>query len=123
MSSYRVFVEDAASLKFLADLVSHIMHLPLSPLDVEAGPLFRGHTSDCMISVFDDHGLVDDSGIPFTKYRFEILLEPIEQLDGDLKCTQINLEPKSICLAEEIFTRLATHCMVVRGLQKVVRAL
>ena len=121
MTAYRVFVE-AASPSRLVDAVSTFLSVSMSCIETDAGPVFRGITEDSVVSVFEDHGLVDDAGIPFTKYRFEVLLEPIEQFTSSSSRIEAKLEQKAKDMAAEICSKLATHCMVVRGLQVLVHS-
>jgi hypothetical protein len=124
MKEYRVFVKDVPSLAELVRFVAAFLNSSLS--ETETSGLFRGCAAGCIIDVFDDHGFVDDGGIPFTNYKFEIVLEPLEQLEpitepgNDLRHQQEGLEQKAMELARTICATLSTRCMVVRGLQTIV---
>jgi hypothetical protein len=104
------------------------MESSLSPSKCQAGDVFRGYVGNCiMIDVLDEHRLVDDADIPFSQYRFEVVLELLQQLDTDPEHTRtrpdqvgIDLQQRAVDLAQGICERLSTRCIVVRGLQHLV---
>lgn len=68
-----VFVDGPSSVNAVAEHASDILHIELTSVKDEQGDLFRGEFLDLFaINIFNNHGLVNDSGINFEKYNYEI---------------------------------------------------
>lgn len=73
-----------------------------------------------LVDVFDEHDLVDDLGIAFTRYPFEIDVEVVRSaVLGDYASELLRLVP--MILGNAVSQKLGCECMVVENHQRVIK--
>lgn len=81
---------------------------------------YDGITNSYHISVHEDHGIVDDSGIEFTKFRYRIVLSKVLRVGYDQKL-ELKLRHKFAWEMCDIFSaNIACNLIVVDDVQRLV---
>jgi hypothetical protein len=114
-----IFVEPKCTLNELVTAIHDITGLQFDRLDIHGSQLYRGMIFGCLIDIYDDHDLVDDQGIEFSLYAFEIdFSKASHQLFGARADGIVDLMP--FATAEALSKRFSSRCPVVRNLQCVL---
>jgi hypothetical protein len=117
-----VFVRGLEQFDVLLGLLVQLLACPSEQLSTESGILHRFMLLDLQIDVFNNHGLVDDCGIRFTKYPFEIDLQTIGRITRDEAAAQFR-ESLALLIADTVSYHLSCYCLVVDNLQTEIRSI
>lgn len=112
-----IFVKYAGDKGDIVDAIGEVVGQSLTGEDRDVGTIHRGRALDVEFSLFGDHGLLDDSGIEFSKYDYQLKLTPFEVglRTGTFDAMYQNL---ALFLAERLAASLRCETMVVENLQR-----
>lgn len=74
MRPLSIFIQTMAGLDDLARTVGQLIGHRLVKEELDLGPVYRTVVLGIELSLVDDHGLVDDSGIQFSAYEYQLKL-------------------------------------------------
>lgn len=114
------FVDPGATLDEIVMCLQDFTGTRFDRLDVDGKKLFRSGFLGLVVDVFDEHGLVDDCGIRFSRYPFEIDVEVGDERIREDAPSLARLV--TLLLGSEISKRLSCETIVVEGHQTVTQA-
>lgn len=116
-----IFVDDTAELRKLVDILESSLSIPLRETASHDGVRFSGSILGISVTLFKDHGLVNDKGIAFEDYPIEIDLDISLLLRKDPNHISF-----AACLAQFVASRiceeLGARTIVVDDLQTLIAA-
>lgn len=114
-----VFLDTDQESSAVEGAIAHLVGQPLARRDLDVGTVFGATTFGVEILLLDEHGLVDDCGIPFTQYEYQLELVP---LAAGMESPRFGAlyEAMAMFLAERLSKTLRCRALVVANLQRQV---
>jgi len=116
-----VFVNGAFTLTQLVSLISSLLGVVFQRKELDLGILYSGNIEEynILVEVFDEHGLVNDGGINFEEFDYQVSFESDDR-GSDLGKYRTIRKDLAITLVDSLKTDIESECIVVEGLQKIV---
>jgi hypothetical protein len=100
--------------------IGEVVGQSLTTESLDVGAVHRGRALDVAFSLIGGHGLVvDDYGIEFTKYEYQLMLTPFE-VGLRVAALDAMYENLAMFMAERLTSRLHCETLVVENLQRAV---
>ncbi len=114
-----VFCECNPGLDAIREWVEEQVGTALSPVQLEEACRYEASVQGIVIGLIDDHGLVDDQGIQFSNYRWELDFTRYAGPDVDARTER--WRSLAFAAAERISDQYGCECLVVDNVQQVLQ--
>jgi hypothetical protein len=116
-----ILVSSGPSIEQCREVIEDQLRIPLRQRSDVEWCLFESEISGVSVSLFDDHGLEDDYGIEFTKFKFEIDFTRYAGTAGP-EWTSGSILASAVALAKRLSTEFGVRTIVVENLSRIVQS-
>jgi len=114
-----IFLNSTVGLDATAGALRRIVGHALTRQESDVGVMYRTHAFCIELSLFDNHGLDDDAGIPFTDFVYQLQLVAL-RAGMEIAGFASMYEGIGVFLASKISTEVGCRALVVANLQRVL---
>lgn len=120
--SLSIFLKTPTKLDDVAALLARILGHALVREESDVGPRYRSVVMWIEMVLYDDHGLEDDCGVPFTEFNHQLNLVPLVALQPEMVAATYPAMYGGVAawLADRLSLDLDCPTMLVENLQRIV---
>lgn len=116
-----IFVDFSGDELTLLSTIGRLTGITLERADLETGTVYKGKLLETELVLLTEHGLEDDSGIEFNRYRYQLDFIQLEKGARAASYAEA-YDSMTTFIAEMLTIELDARTQVVANLQRVVVA-